>query len=66
MSEYLQRPPAGPTRPETAGSMVEAIGVRRDFPMVQGTILVAAIGYVVINLLVDISYAWLDPRIKYR
>jgi peptide/nickel transport system permease protein len=40
--------------------------LRRDSPMVQGTILVAAIGYVLINLLVDISYAWLDPRIKYR
>ena len=33
MSEYVQRPPTGPTRPETAGPMVEAIGVRRDFPM---------------------------------
>lgn len=43
---------------------VEAI-LRRDFPMVQGTILVAAVGYVVVNLIVDLSYAWLDPRIKY-
>ena len=38
----------------------------RDFPMVQGTILFAAFGYVAINLLVDLSYAWLDPRIKYH
>ncbi len=43
---------------------VEAI-LRRDYPMVQGTILVAAVGYVVVNLVVDLSYAWLDPRIKY-
>lgn len=43
---------------------VEAI-LRRDYPMVQGTILVAAVGYVVVNLAVDLSYAWLDPRIKY-
>lgn len=43
---------------------VEAI-LRRDFPVVQGTILVAAVGYVIVNLLVDLSYAWLDPRIKY-
>lgn len=43
---------------------VEAI-LRRDFPMVQGTILVAAVGYVLVNLIVDLSYAWLDPRIKY-
>lgn len=40
--------------------------LRRDFPMVQGTILVAALGYVLINLLVDLMYAWLDPRIKYE
>jgi ABC-type dipeptide/oligopeptide/nickel transport system permease component len=44
---------------------VEAV-LRRDYPMVQGTILVAATGYVLVNLLVDLSYAWLDPRIKYR
>lgn len=43
---------------------VDAI-LRRDFPVVQGTILVAAVGYVVVNLIVDLSYAWLDPRIKY-
>jgi peptide/nickel transport system permease protein len=43
---------------------VEAI-LNRDYPMVQGTVLVAAFGYLVINLLVDLSYAWLDPRIKY-
>lgn len=44
---------------------VDAV-LSRDFPMVQGTILVAALGYVLVNLLVDLSYAWLDPRIKYR
>ena len=38
---------------------------RRDFPLVQGTVLVAACGYLLVNLLVDVSYAWLDPRIKY-
>ncbi len=43
---------------------VEAI-LRRDYPLVQGTILVAAVGYVLVNLIVDLSYAWLDPRIKY-
>lgn len=48
------------------GRLAAEAVLRRDFPMVQGTILVAAIGYVLINLLVDISYAWLDPRIKYR
>jgi ABC-type dipeptide/oligopeptide/nickel transport system permease component len=44
---------------------IEAI-LSRDYPMVQGTVLVAAFGYLVINLVVDLSYAWLDPRIKYQ
>lgn len=48
------------------GRLAAEAVLRRDFPMVQGTILVAAFGYVFINLLVDLSYAWLDPRIKYR
>lgn len=37
----------------------------RDFPLVQGTILVSAVTFVTINLLVDCLYAVLDPRIKY-
>jgi peptide/nickel transport system permease protein len=36
----------------------------RDFPIIQGFVLVIAIGYVSINLLVDLSYSFLDPRIR--
>jgi peptide/nickel transport system permease protein len=36
----------------------------RDFPIIQGFVLVIAIGYVTINLLVDLSYSFLDPRIR--
>jgi peptide/nickel transport system permease protein len=43
---------------------VDAIRMK-DFPMVQGTVLFAATAYVLTNLLVDISYAWLDPRIRF-
>ena len=43
---------------------VDAV-LSRDYPMIQGTILIAAFGYVMINLVVDLSYAWMDPRIKY-
>jgi ABC-type dipeptide/oligopeptide/nickel transport system permease component len=43
--------------------LVEAVGVR-DIPMVQGTVLFAAISYVLINTLVDISYIWIDRRIR--
>lgn len=39
--------------------------IDRDFPMVQGTILLSATAYLVVNILVDISYAWLDPRVKF-
>lgn len=37
----------------------------KDFPAVQGTVLVAAISYMLVNLMVDMLYAWLDPRIRY-
>jgi peptide/nickel transport system permease protein len=38
----------------------------RDYPIVQGAVLVSATIYVVVNLLVDVSYAYLDPRIRYQ
>jgi len=38
----------------------------RDYPVVQGAVLVFATTFVFINLLVDISYAYLDPRIRYQ
>jgi peptide/nickel transport system permease protein len=38
----------------------------KDFPLVQGIVLVSAAIYVLINLLVDLSYSFLDPRIHYR
>ncbi len=37
----------------------------KDFPMVQGVVLFAAAGYVLANLVVDVSYAFLDPRIRF-
>ncbi|MGF1665318.1 MAG: ABC transporter permease [Acidimicrobiia bacterium] len=44
-------------------ALVEAI-FARDFAIVQGVTVVIAVGYVVVNLLVDVSYAYLDPRIR--
>jgi ABC-type dipeptide/oligopeptide/nickel transport system permease component len=43
---------------------VDAIRMK-DFPMIQGTILFAATAYVLANVLVDLSYMWLDPRIQF-
>jgi peptide/nickel transport system permease protein len=37
----------------------------RDFPLIQGSVLLIAVTFVFINLLVDVLYAWLDPRIRY-
>ncbi|HVB64610.1 MAG TPA: nickel ABC transporter permease [Nitrolancea sp.] len=37
----------------------------RDFNVIQGWALFVAVVYIVVNLLVDISYAWLDPRVRY-
>lgn len=36
----------------------------RDFPMVQGAVLVAAIAFVIVNFLVDLTYSLLDPRVR--
>lgn len=38
----------------------------RDFPLVQGCILVISLTYILVNLLTDLTYAWLDPRIRLR
>lgn len=38
----------------------------RDYPVIQGCVFFIAVMYVMVNLLVDISYAWLDPRIRYE
>ena len=38
----------------------------RDYPLVQGAVLYIAISYVVINVIVDFMYAWVDPRLRTR
>jgi peptide/nickel transport system permease protein len=44
---------------------VEAI-LYRDYPVVQTNVMLVAATLVTLNLLVDLTYAWLDPRIRYR
>ncbi len=44
--------------------VVDAIG-RRDYPIIQGVMVIFAAVYVLINLLIDISYSFFDPRIRY-
>ena len=52
------------SRPGLGRVAITAIN-NRDFPVIQGVVLVAAVVYVVVNLLVDLSYAVFDPRIRY-
>ena len=39
--------------------------LNRDFPVIQGLVLLFSLAYVLVNLLVDLSYLFLDPRIRY-
>ena len=45
--------------------LVDAV-LRRDYPVVQGVILITAGMYVFINLAVDLTYAYLDPKVRFR
>lgn len=40
--------------------------LQRDYPVVQSMVLVFAAAVIVVNLLVDLSYGWLDPRVRYQ
>src|SRR5690349_997078 len=51
-------------RPGLGRLIIDGI-LNKDFPVVQGVVLVVAVSYVLVNLLVDIVYAVLDPRIRY-
>lgn len=45
--------------------LVDAIA-RRDYPIIQGLLMLAATTFIVVNLAVDIIYAYVDPRVRYR
>jgi ABC-type dipeptide/oligopeptide/nickel transport system permease component len=47
------------------GRLVVAAILQKDYPLVQGCIVFLATVYLLVNLLVDLAYAWLDPRIRY-
>lgn len=38
----------------------------RDYPLVQGCVLVISLSYVFVNLITDLTYAWVDPRIRFE
>jgi peptide/nickel transport system permease protein len=47
-----------------AGTMLFEAITARDFPIIQGFTVVIATGYVILNLVVDVSYAYFDPRVR--
>lgn len=50
--------------PGVGSLAIDAI-LNRDYPMIQGTVLLVAITFIFVNLVVDILYAFIDPRIRY-
>ena len=46
------------------GSLLLAAIRERDYPVVQGCVLTIAVSYVAVNLLTDLAYGWIDPRIR--
>jgi peptide/nickel transport system permease protein len=47
------------------GQLVVQSVLRRDFPVIQGAVMVIAAIYVLANLLVDVLYIYIDPRVRY-
>jgi peptide/nickel transport system permease protein len=45
--------------------LVDAVG-RRDYPLVSGINVVFAAVVVLVNLLTDVTYSWLDPRVRHE
>jgi peptide/nickel transport system permease protein len=39
--------------------------INKDYPLIQGLVLIFALLVTAINLTIDLSYAWLDPRVRY-
>jgi len=48
------------------GRLVVDAVFARDYPLVQGVVLLIAIGFILSNLIVDVLYGWIDPRIRLR
>jgi len=48
------------------GRLVVASILRRDYPVIQGIVLIVVLAYMLVNLLIDVSFAYLDPRIRYQ
>ncbi len=50
--------------PGVGSLMIESIQ-KRDYPIVQGCVLLISLSYVLVNMFTDLAYAWVDPRIRF-
>jgi peptide/nickel transport system permease protein len=48
------------------GRLIISAVLRRDYPVIQGVVLMIAVSYTVVNLIVDLAYLAIDPRIRYQ
>jgi peptide/nickel transport system permease protein len=48
------------------GRLIISAVLRRDYPVIQGVVLLIAVAYTLVNLMVDLAYLALDPRIRYQ
>jgi len=48
------------------GRLIISAVLRRDYPVIQGVVLLIAVTYTAVNLLVDLAYLVVDPRVRYR
>jgi peptide/nickel transport system permease protein len=48
------------------GRLIISAVLRRDYPVIQGVVLVIALTYTAVNLLVDLAYLAVDPRVRYQ
>jgi len=48
------------------GRLIISAVLRRDYPVIQGVVLLIAVAYTMVNLLVDLAYLVIDPRIRYQ
>jgi peptide/nickel transport system permease protein len=53
------------SRPGLGSLVVKGI-LWHDYPLIQGAVLLVSVSYVIVNLIVDVMYAWIDPRIRYQ
>ena len=51
---------------ERSGQLFVQAVTRSDFTMVQALVLLVATFFIIVNFAIDLLYAWLDPRIRYR